>query len=135
MESIYWAALSSFIAGAGGYVIVRFWIIPIVRYGRLKRRLLAGLDEYAESFPADDAARPKTAPAKKKLREIRRMGVRLVSLHDGDLPYWYRLMLMTRKESPAAAADPLLRLENMPTSGRARECIRTIRTHLGGNPG
>jgi hypothetical protein len=32
MEPIYVAALLSFIAGLLGYIIIRFWILPIGRY-------------------------------------------------------------------------------------------------------
>ncbi|RJQ75022.1 MAG: hypothetical protein C4519_16175 [Desulfobacteraceae bacterium] len=120
----------SFIAGMCGYIIVRFWILPIVRYRRVKWQLLAGLQAFSESLPADGAVKLKAAPAKMQLRELRRKGSQLISLHDGCLPYWYRLMLLTRKESPAKAAVPILRLENMPTAGQARQCIDTIGRHL-----
>jgi hypothetical protein len=48
-----------------------------------------------------------------------------------ELPHWYRLVLMTRGESPQKAAEPILRLENMPTSGQARACIQEIGKHMG----
>jgi hypothetical protein len=124
--NVYWYYGMSFIAGMFGYIIVKFWVLPIVKYKRLRQRLLSELGSYSEALPADAAAKMKSAPAKKRLRDMRRLGVKLISVHDGELPYWYRLMLMSRKESPAAATEPLLRLENMPTSGQARQCIETI---------
>jgi hypothetical protein len=129
--NVYWYYGMSFVAGMFGYIIVKFWVIPIVKYKRLKRRLIFELDAYCAMLPVDAAAKMKSTPAKKRLRDLRRMGVKLISVHDGELPYWYRLMLMSRKESPAAAADPLLRLENMPTSGQSRQCIDAIAGSLG----
>jgi hypothetical protein len=134
VRNVYWFYGMSFAAGMFGYIIVRFWIIPIVKYKKLRRRLLSELDTYRASLPDDGAAKLKSAGARKRLLDLRRTGIELLSVHDGELPYWYRLMLMSRKESPAAAADPLLRLENMPTSGQARQCIEAIGGSLGAQP-
>jgi hypothetical protein len=129
--SIYWVGVFSFLMGACGYIIVRFWIIPISRYRRAKRRLRGHLTAYRRLLPGDDAARLKGPVSRKTVRDIRRWGVKLADLHDEALPYWYRLVLMTRKESPREATEPILRLENMPTSRQARECIQEIGRHLG----
>ncbi len=130
MDSLYWAAFLSFIAGICGYIIIRFWIVPIVRYRRIKGRLRSGISAYLQRLPADSSAKTKGVANKKALRDIRQSGSHLVDLYNGELPYWYRLVLMTHKESPPKAADPIMRLENMPTSGQARQCIGVIGEHL-----
>jgi len=130
VDSIYWACLLSFMAGACGYIITRFWIMPIRHYRRVKRQLLKGLSEYAQKLPSDPTGKTKKAFSAGRLRDLRRLGVQLVSVHDGELPYWYRLVLVSRKESPQAASEPILRLENMPTSGQARQCIDVIKSRL-----
>jgi hypothetical protein len=131
VRNVYWFYGMSFAAGMFGYIIVKFWIIPIRKYKKLRRRLLSELESYRAALPAGDGAQLKIGPAKKRLQELRRIGVDLLSVHDGELPYWYRLKLASRKESPAAATDPLLRLENMPTSGQVRRCIESITGSLG----
>ncbi|MFZ1985703.1 MAG: hypothetical protein WAU91_14890 [Desulfatitalea sp.] len=130
MDTIYWAALLSFIAGACGYVITRFWIIPIGRYRRIKQQLIGELQTYCQKLPTDDHAKLKPAPDDARLRLIRQLGMQLVAVHSGELPYWYQLVLITRKESPQEASDPILRLEKMPTSQQARQCIAAIGRQL-----
>lgn len=128
---LYLVAGFSFLAGMCGYIMVRFWILPIGRYRRAKGQLLQRLNDYRKLLPEDDGTPLKRDQGRKILREIRRQGVALVDLHDQELPYWYRLALLSRKESPEAATDPILRLENMPNGGQARKCLREIGGHLG----
>lgn len=128
--NLYWLAGLSFMVGVCGYIIVRFWIIPISRYRRARHLLLHRLKMIVESLPADAEA-PKGSLGKKALRDLRHCGVNLVDLYIDELPHWYRLVLMTRGESPQKAADPILRLENMPTSGQARACAGEIGKHMG----
>ncbi len=128
--NLYWLAGFSFMVGVCGYIIVRFWIIPISRYRRAKRYMLNRLQAVLASLP-QDAEAPKGSIGKKTLRDLRRCGVNLVDLYVDELPHWYRLVLMTRGESPQKAAEPILRLENMPTSGQARACVEAIGKHLG----
>jgi len=131
LEPIYWAALFSFIVGACGYIIIRFWIVPISKYRGIKRRLIEGLNTCVQKLPDEDASvRWKQAAGSGRLRDLRRLGVKLVDLHNGDLPYWYRLVLLTRKESPLDMIELLLRLDNMANSGNARQCIDEIIGHL-----
>lgn len=131
MDPLYWAALLSFIAGVCGYIIARFWIVPIGRYRRIKKQLGRELENYRRSLPAEDNRRLRPGTDNPQLLQIRQFGLKLVEVHDFELPYWYRLMLVTRKESPQAAFDPIQRLENMPSAGQARECIERIGRHLG----
>ncbi len=135
MDPIYWAAIISFVIGACGYIIVRFWIIPIVRYKRCKMKLRTQLEKMFQKLPdSTDNKNYKKMLSKKRLQEIRRLSVKLVEIHDADLPYWYRLILMTRKESPLNATEPILKLENMQTPGQARKCAEQICTSLGIHP-
>ncbi len=130
MDLIYWAALASFIAGVCGYIIARYWIVPIGRYRRIKQRFFKNLDSYAQKLPADEAAKPAVPDAKMLLQSIRQTGMQLIDIYNGELPYWYRLVLITRHESPLEVSDQCLRLGNMPNSGAARKCIQEIRRHF-----
>ena len=131
MDPLYWAALLSFIAGVFGYIIARFWIVPIGRYRRTKKQLHQELAVYRRSLPADDNSRLKPGTDNPHLLQIRQLGLKLVEVHDFDLPYWYRLVLVTRKESPQEAFDPIQRLANMPSVHQASQCIERINQHLG----
>ena len=132
MGATYWASLLSFIAGVCGYIIARFWIMPIGRYRRTKQQLLRHLESYGMALPAEDNARLKPGTDNSHLLQIRQLGLKLVEVHNFELPYWYRLVLVTRKESPQEAFDPIQRLENMPNVRQARQCIERISGHLAG---
>ncbi|MBI5894528.1 MAG: hypothetical protein HZB24_00430 [Desulfobacterales bacterium] len=131
MDPIYWAALLSFIAGVCGYIIARFWIMPIGRYRRTKQQLLRELQSYLQTLPAEESIRLKPGTDTPHLLQIRQLGLKLVEVHNLELPYWYRLVLVTRKESPQEAFDPIQRLEKMPSVRQATQCIERIDRHLG----
>jgi len=124
LDPMYWAALFSFIAGASGYVIVRFWMIPILRYRRIKRRLLKALGDLFRELPEGNDQPPKARLGKKRVQDMRRLAMQLVELNDHDLPYWYRLVLLTRKESALNASEAIMRLENLPTNEQVRQCLQ-----------
>ena len=82
MEPIYWAALVSFIIGAFGYIIVRFWIIPIVRYKKAKSRLKASVVGFYKKIPQETEGKNfKKLLSKKDLQQMRGMGMKLVEIH------------------------------------------------------
>lgn len=130
MDPIYWAAAVSFVIGACGYIIVRFWLIPIIRYKRVKKKLHAGLKAFSQKLTLRQAEKSKAVSEKKRCRDLRRLGMKLVKVHDAELPYWYRLVMVTRKESPLAASASLMRLENLPTIEQAGQCIEDVGLHL-----
>ena len=130
MDPIYWAALFSFLTGAIGYIIVRFWILPITRYKRVRRMLINMLADLFRTLPEEDDLPVKATLGKKRLREMRRLVTQLVDLNNHDLPYWYRLVLLSSKESALNASEAIMRLENLPTSGQVRQCLGEAERHL-----
>ncbi len=130
MDSIYWAAFFSFIAGAFGYFITRFWVIPIGRYRVNKRRLEKALVQYRSELPAQDNTRLKTGWGKALCETIRRHSMALADLYNGEIPYWYRLVLLSRQEDPLKACDPAMRLDKSADAGQARRTIDALRTLL-----
>jgi hypothetical protein len=98
------AAGASFLAGVFGYIIVRFWAMPIARYRRAKAMTQDALD----SLLAADGKR-EMAEAKKACRIA---ADRLSELYSVDLPPWYRMVLDQRSESPVQAANDLMTLSN-----------------------
>ena len=105
MDSPYLiAAGASFLAGMFGYIIVRFWAMPIGRYRRAKAR---AEDALTALLAAD--GKTEMADAKKACRVA---ADRLSELYSVDLPPWYRMVLDQRGESPVQAAKDLMTLSN-----------------------
>ena len=55
MEPIYIAAIISFVIGVFGYIIVRFWVLPIGRYIRVKSRLTSELRALLNMLPTEQS--------------------------------------------------------------------------------
>lgn len=134
--SVLLAAAASFIAGLMGYLIVRLWIKPIVGYQIAKRRLDRELTEYLHRLDTSDPSpQGKTqAPADQALlRRARRHAMRLIDCYEKEIPYWYRLLLDSRREAPPKVAgllDNLMKIKDLQQRRRriqhAREVLRLI---------
>ncbi len=113
-SSILIAALASFIAGVVGYIIARLWVKPIFRYNVLKRRLEQALTAYSKRGLG--SLESQTSPGRKghdALRKARQHAIDLVACYNQDIPYWYRLLLDSRSESPAEASGRLTNLSKI----------------------
>ncbi|MDH3875590.1 MAG: hypothetical protein OET07_15720, partial [Desulfobacteraceae bacterium] len=53
MEPIYVAAFISFVVGLFGYIMVRFWILPIGRYIKVKSRFASDLSVFLDMLQAE----------------------------------------------------------------------------------
>lgn len=111
MEPIYVAAFISFVIGLFGYIVVRFWILPIGRYIRVKSRFASDLRALLDMLQAEQ---PRTENSQIQDRQVslRRYSSDLVSIYQDELPYWYRLYLESKKEQPFEAAEFSMRLSN-----------------------
>jgi hypothetical protein len=112
MEPIYVAALLSFIAGLLGYIIIRFWILPIGRYLKIKGRLISDIGALLDMLQDGRPQNNQGAQIQDRGASIRRHCSDLVSTYQNDLPYWYRLNLESKKEQPLEAARFSMRLAN-----------------------
>jgi len=112
MEPIYIAALISFIVGLFGYIIIRFWILPINRYLKIKDRLSSDMNALLDMLRAEQPQNNEAAKIQARRVSVRRHCSDLVSIYQNDLPYWYRLYLESKKEQPLEAAKFSMRLAN-----------------------
>ena len=112
MEPIYIAALISFIVGLFGYIIIRFWILPINRYLKIKDRLSSDMNALLDMLRAEQPQNNEAAKIQARRVSVRRYCSDLVSIYQNDLPYWYRLYLESKKEQPLEAAKFSMRLAN-----------------------
>jgi hypothetical protein len=112
MEPIYIAAIISFVIGLFGYIVVRFWVLPIGRYIRVKRRFASDLDALMDILQAGPSHNIGNPQLKDRQLSLRCNASHLSSVYRNELPYWYRLFLESRKEKPLEAAESSMRLSN-----------------------
>jgi len=113
MEPIYIASLASFMVGLFGYIIVRFWILPISRYLRVKGRLASDIKVLLEMSQAPAGPQNNDrAQIQDRRVAVGRHCSDLATIYQNDLPYWYQLYLESKKEQPVEAVQYSMRLVN-----------------------
>ena len=125
----FWITLLSIVAGAGGYVIVTFWVRPILRYKDIKYQIASDLIFFANSIELqklDGSLREDTLARKDANR---RRAADLAAIY-GDLPCWYRRWLQRRKEHPKHASSELIGLSNESDREEARARIENVKERL-----
>jgi hypothetical protein len=130
MEPIYVAVLLSFIAGLLGYIIIRFWILPIGRYLKIKGRLISDIGALLDILQAGRPQNNKGAQIQNRGVSVRRHCSDMVSIYQNDLPYWYRLNLESKKEQPLEAAKFSMRLANTLKPEHALQQVNEIKRLL-----
>ena len=112
MESIYVAAFISFVIGLFGYIVVRFWILPIGRYIRVKSRFASDLRALLDMLQAEQPRNTENSQIQDRQVSLHRYSSDLVAIYQNELPYWYRLYLESKKEQPLEAVKSSMRLSN-----------------------
>jgi len=112
VEPIYVAAFFSFVFGLLGYIVVRFWILPIGRYIRVKDRFASDLRTLLDMLQNEQPYHTENSQIQDRRASLRRYSSDLVSIYQKELPYWYRLYLESKKEQPLEAAEFSMRLSN-----------------------
>lgn len=127
MKLIYIAAFVSFVSGTFGYIIVRFWVIPITRYRKHKQGVAATLSRYADARTSENAGDAITEDFSAALRKH---AADLSDAFNLDVPHWYRMLLKSRGESPIDAARLLMKLANTRIAAHRERQIDRIRDAL-----
>ncbi len=126
MNSIIIASLIGFSLGAAGYIIFRFWLLPIRRYQRIKGQITESIGHHELKLSSE-----KTFQLSPEQSEIcRKQSVLLTDAYYDDLPHWYRMVLANRKESPDDASKNLLALSSIRNPDHARNRIHNIKMSL-----
>lgn len=128
--SIYIAALISFILGLLGYIIIRFWILPIGRYSRIKRRLASDIGALLDMLQSERPQNNEGAHIQDRGVSVRRHCSDLISIYQNELPYWYRLYLESKKERPLEASKFSMRLANTRKQEHALRQVNEIKRLL-----
>ena len=123
------ASLISFLLGSFGYVLIRLWLMPVLRYTKMKRAVLSILNGYSQQMNA--------TPDKMEVDKthLRRLSGDLSSVYNNALPYWYRLLLSKRGEEPLKVSSLLMKLANTKDRDHAARQMQDIRTRLGQRDG
>jgi len=112
VEPIYIAAFISFVVGLFGYIVARFWILPIGRYIQVKGRYASDLRTLLDMLQTEQPYKTENSQIHDRRVSLRRNSSELVSIYQNELPYWYRLYLESKKEQPLEAAESSMRLSN-----------------------
>lgn len=132
-SSLLIAAGASFLAGLLGYMVARLWIKPIAGYQVVKRKLDHELVRYLVQLeeaprPGDQAWRRQAGAT---LKAARKAAMDLVSRYGQDIPYWYRLLLDSRRQAPAELPGLLANLAKINDLKQVRGRIDRARKILG----
>ena len=126
MNSIILASLIGFSLGATGYIVFRFWLLPIRRYQRIKRQIAESIGHHELKLSSENAF--QLSPTSPKSAGSNRFA--LTDAYYDDLPHWYRMVLANRKESPDDASKNLLALSGIRNPDHARNRIHNIKKSL-----
>jgi len=132
-SSLLIAASASFVIGLLGYIVVRFWIKPIVRYTTTKRKLNHELTRYLAQISETAGTEKKKVKNRSKpaLRGARKYTMTLSSCYGEEIPYWYRLLLDSREESPTEALGLLTNLSKIRDEEQIKGRIAHARKKMG----
>jgi len=116
-EAMMLGVAASFLAGSFGYILFQFWLRPMLRYRRIKRRIVSALTDLSHR-PAAPAGRPE---------DLRRLAADLNACYSEQLPDWYQLLLKKRSEDPLKAAAGLMKLAGTRQPGHVDGHLKSVR--------
>jgi hypothetical protein len=126
MEALYLVALGGFIFGAMGYIVVRFWAVPIMRYRRTKHAISKVLSAHSRS----GAAQQDQITSVENPR-LRRWAMDLTDIYHNDLPHWYKMLLTQRGEDPLEGSRQIMKLVNISKKEKVEERLEKIHELMG----
>lgn len=129
--SLLIAVGASFLVGLLGTIITRLWIKPLVRYTHTRRKLDQELSHCLAIVNSWGSEKPfRDTPIDSALHKARKHAMDLVSGYEEEIPYWYRLMLDSRKESPTKVSGLLTNLAKIKNREQAMQRIQKARRAL-----
>jgi hypothetical protein len=130
MEPIYFVAIISFISGSFGYIILQFWIRPILGYRKIKNKVALTIKYYYKSKDDKDIGEKIKSQMKEWSKANRQNSVELSASYNENLPNWYKMLLDSRGESPIDASRHLMVLSNIRNYDHAEKHIEGIKKYL-----
>ena len=130
MEPIYVVAIISFISGSFGYIILQFWLRPILGYRKIKHKVALAIKYYYKSKNDKDIGEKIKSQMKEWSKANRQNSVELSASYNENLPNWYKMLLDSRGESPIDASKHLMILSNTSNYDHAEKHIEKIKNYL-----
>jgi hypothetical protein len=126
MDAKIAGALFGFGVGAAGYVIVKYWILPIRDYKRLKSAIEKDVALYTNSIAQGNW----NSGDKKRFKNTKKAVSDLNDTYDFDLPVWYKIILRRRGESPKEAEKHLMGLADTKDASHAEKRLEKAKAAL-----
>ena len=130
MEPIYFVAIISFVLGSLGYIILQFWIRPILGYRKIKNKVALTVRDYYKSKNNKDIGEKIKSQMKEWSKANRQNSVELSASYNENLPNWYKMLLDSRGESPIDASKHLMILSNTSNYDHAEKHMKEIKNYL-----
>lgn len=121
--------LCSLIAGGCGYLVVTFWMNPILRYLQLRHEVTSDLIFFANVITTDDLCDELKERHNTRRRQNRKHAAEMAACYY-RLPHWYKWLLERREEKPLIASSSLIGLSNCNTHDSAKIHIQWLEKSL-----
>ena len=130
MEPIYFVAIISFVLGSLGYIIIQFWIRPILGYRKIKNKVALTIKYYYNSKNNEDIGEKIKSQIKEWNKANKENSVELSASYNENLPNWYKMLLDSRGESPIDASKHLMTLSNIRNYDHMEKHMKEIKNYL-----
>jgi hypothetical protein len=121
--------LLSLIAGGCGYLIITFWMSPILRYLQIRHEVTSDLIFYADVISADNVCDELKKRHEARQESNRKHAAEMAACYY-RLPKWYKWLLKRRDENPLVASRELIGLSNCSTEESAYSHIQRLKKAL-----
>ena len=126
-SSLLVAVAIGFGAGSFGYVLMRFYVSPVLAYRKLKARTRSTL-ERIEGGCSEGTVSRKVVP---EIDGLRFLAKDVMGCHEELLPMWFRLSLVRKGEDPMEAASGMMAASNIRNGAHLKKRIAAIRKAFG----
>ena len=122
--------ICSLIAGAGGYLVSKFWMDSILRYLNIRHEVTSDLVFYANVLSKDNLCDEYKERHRTRREHNRRHAAEMAACYY-RLPCWYKYWIEHRGHKPLIASRHLIGLSNSSNEDQADIHIQWLRKSLG----
>jgi hypothetical protein len=122
--------LCSLVAGGCGYLVVTFWMNPILRYLQIRHEVTSDLIFFANIIILDELGDDDLKKRHSTRQEHNRKHAAEMVACYYRLPHWYKRLLELRQEMPCNASSNLIGLSNCKNRETAETHIKCLKENL-----